>query len=268
MPLWKWILLFVGGLLLFIFLYGFAQGLSRPTHISWLNDIISIVWVILIIATYFGAVRLFEKRKADEFRMSKLLPQVGIGLLVGIGFFVVVVGAMALCGIYKVTAVHWNFYSLFTQLLLFLSVAVCEEVLFRGILFRFIDSRWNTWIALAVSALVFGFVHLTNSNATVWSSVAIAIEAGLLLGAAYKFSGTLWLPIGIHWAWNFVEGNVFGFAVSGNDVDSIITPTISSPDILSGGAFGAEASIFAVILGLALSAWFIWKWKTAKKITD
>jgi membrane protease YdiL (CAAX protease family) len=132
------------GLLLFIFLYGFAQGLSRPTHISWLNDIISIAWVILIIATYFGTVRLFEKRKADEFRMSKLLPQVGIGLLVGIGFFVVVVGAMALCGIYKVTAVHWNFYSLFTQLLLFLSVAVCEEVIFRGILFRFIDSRWNT----------------------------------------------------------------------------------------------------------------------------
>jgi len=86
------------------------------------------------------------------------------------------------------------------------------------------------------------------------------VEAGLLLGAAYKYSGTLWLPIGIHWAWNFTQGNIFGFEVSGNDAGaSFLKSTVSGPDWLTGGAFGAEASVIPVFLGLILSAWYIWK---------
>jgi hypothetical protein len=86
------------------------------------------------------------------------------------------------------------------------------------------------------------------------------VEAGLLLGAAYKYSGTLWLPIGIHWAWNFTQGNIFGFEVSGKDLGaSLLKSTVSGPDWLTGGAFGAEASVIPVLLGLILSAWYIWK---------
>ena len=132
-----------------------------------------------------------------------------------------------------------------------------EEVLFRGIVFRMIDDRWGTVVALVVSALIFGFVHITNNNATVWSSVAIAVEAGLLLGAAYKWSGTLWVPIGIHWSWNYFQGPVFGFAVSGNGTPSLITPVIQGSDWLTGGSFGAEASIPAFVLGLALAIVFL-----------
>ena len=140
----------------------------------------------------------------------------------------------------------------------FFIVAVGEEVLFRGILFKWIDKRWGMWVALVVSGLIFGLAHLINDNATWWSGFAIAIEAGLLLGAAYKWSGTLWLPIGIHWAWNYVQGNIFGFAVSGNDAgDSLFRITTSGPDILTGGAFGAEASIISVVLGAVVSAIFI-----------
>ena len=74
------------------------------------------------------------------------------------------------------------------------------------------------------------------------------------MGAAYKCSGTLWLPIGIHWAWNYVQGNVLGFAVSGNPVrDKIFTSIISGPDWLTGGIFGAEASVPAVGVGLLLA---------------
>ena len=140
---------------------------------------------------------------------------------------------------------------------MFLVVGVGEEVLFRGIVFRMIDDRWGTVVALVVSALIFGFVHITNNNATVWSSVAIAVEAGLLLGAAYKWSGTLWVPIGIHWSWNYFQGPVFGFAVSGNGTPSLITPVIQGSDWLTGGSFGAEASIPAFVLGLTLAIVFL-----------
>ena len=119
-----------------------------------------------------------------------------------------------------------------------------------------IEVRWNTWIALLVSTAVFGLVHIVNPGATWWSTLAIALESGLLLGAAYKYSGTLWLPIGIHWAWNYTQGNVFGFAVSGNEFgESIISPRVEGHELLTGGIFGAEASIIAVIVGL-LFAWF------------
>ena len=120
-----------------------------------------------------------------------------------------------------------------------------------------IDDRWGTAVALLVSALIFGFVHISNNNATVWSSLAIAVEAGLLLGAAYKWSGTLWVPIGIHWSWNYFQGPIFGFAVSGNGTQSLITPAIQGSDWLTGGSFGAEASIPAFVLGLALAIVFL-----------
>ena len=104
------------------------------------------------------------------------------------------------------------------------------------------------------AVLIFGAVHLTNNGATWWAGLAIAIEAGILLSAAYKYSGTLWMPIGIHWSWNYVQGNILGFAVSGGNAgESLFIPETSGPDIITGGPFGAEASIVAVVIGVLLS---------------
>ena len=150
--------------------------------------------------------------------------------------------------------------------LFFFLVAVFEEIIFRGVLFRMIDDRWNTAVALIISSLVFGAMHLFNPGATLWSAVAIAIEAGLVMGAAYKCSGTLWMPIGIHWAWNYVQGNVLGFAVSGNPVhDKVFTAIISGPDWMTGGIFGAEASVPAVGVGFLLAIILLASCKRARR---
>ena len=123
-----------------------------------------------------------------------------------------------------------------------------------------LDTRWNYLIAMVISGLIFGLAHLPNPNATIWSAIAIAIEAGLLLGAAYKVSGTLWFPIGIHWAWNFTEGPLLGFNVSGTSYfGSLLNPTIRGAKIFTGGDFGPETSIITVILGLMLVALFTHK---------
>ena len=146
--------------------------------------------------------------------------------------------------------------------LFFFVVAVFEEIIFRGVLFRLIDDRWNTFVALLVSAVLFGVMHLPNPGATLWSTAAIAIEAGLLLGAAYKFKGTLWLPIAIHWAWNYTQGNILGFAVSGEPIqEKLFSPIITGPDWITGGAFGAEASVPAVAVGLLLTVILLYKCK-------
>ena len=241
-PFWKWLLLLVAGFFLFLLAYGFS---SLPGALDKASGAL------------LGLQAFLYKQKARDIPMRRLAGDTALGFGVGILFFLLVTGFMALLGGYRIGSVNWNWNALVRNLFMFLVVAVAEEVMFRDIVFRMIDDRWGTVVALLVSALIFGFVHIANDNATVWSSVAIAVEAGLLLGAAYKWSGTLWVPIGIHWSWNYFQGPVFGFAVSGNGTQSLITPAIQGSDWLTGGSFGAEASLPAFVLGLALAIVFL-----------
>ena len=99
-----------------------------------------------------------------------------------------------------------------------------------------------------VSALLFGFAHAGNPNATLFSSVAIAIEAGVLLGAAYMLTRSLWLAVGLHAGWNLTQGLVFDVNVSGYEMNGLVEAQMSGPDWLSGGTFGLEASIIALVV--------------------
>ncbi|ATY16044.1 CPBP family intramembrane metalloprotease [Amycolatopsis sp. AA4] len=139
------------------------------------------------------------------------------------------------------------------------SVAVTEELLFRGVLFRIVERWLGTWGALALSAILFGVAHLVNPGASLWGALAIAVEAGLMLGAAYVATRTLWLPIGLHFAWNLAEGGVFGTTVSGADggAGSLLHTLLSGPDVVTGGAFGPEASIFAVLVCAVPTVFFL-----------
>ena len=254
---WKWLLLFVAGCLLFLVSYGLISipaGLDEEFHFPlWLLALLCGATSAVGLLLYACWWRWTEKCKAKDLPMRRLLPDTALGFGIGILYFVLVTGCIALFGAYKVDGIGHDWTGLARALCMFLVVAVGEEILFRGIVFRMIDERWGTPVALVASALIFGFVHITNQNATVWSSVAIAVEAGLLLAAAYKWSGTLWLPIGIHWSWNFFQGPVFGFAVSGNETQSLLKAVIDGPAWLTGGSFGAEASVPAFVLGLGFA---------------
>ena len=258
---WKWLLLLVAGCLLFLLAYGLSAtpvGLDEGFHYPlWLFALLCVVTSALNLLLYAGWWKWTEKCKAADLPMRRLAGDTAVGFGIGILYFVLVTGCIALFGAYKVDGIGHDWTALTRALFQFLIVAVGEEVLFRGIVFRMIDERWGTPVALVASALIFGFVHITNQNATVWSSVAIAVEAGLLLAAAYKWSGTLWLPIGIHWSWNFFQGPIFGFAVSGNETQSLLKSVIDGPAWLTGGSFGAEASVPAFVLGLAFALAFL-----------
>jgi len=264
MPLWKWFILLIASLVLGFIGYAFLQTLAAQVNNPYLTAAGSIALLLL----YWAGVWLIERVPAHDLRIGKLLPHTFSGFLIGAAFIAIVVGLIAAAGCAHVTpndGFSWKEQA--GQLILFLSVGVGEEMVFRGILFRWIDRRWGFAAALTVSALFFGIMHIAQPGASLWSSIAIAIEAGLLLGAAYKWSGTLWMPIGIHWAWNYFQGNVFGIAVSGIDsLPSFLKTQMTGPELITGGAFGAEASIITVLLGAAVSAVFICLyWRRSRK---
>jgi membrane protease YdiL (CAAX protease family) len=132
------------------------------------------------------------------------------------------------------------------------SVATIEEVLFRGILFRIMEERTGTVITLAVSSVLFGLTHLVNVNATLWGTISIGLTGGAMTAAAYVATRSLWLPIGLHFAWNFTHAGIFGVALSGSDEapQGLLHTTLSGPSVLTGGTFGPEASLMALLVCL------------------
>lgn len=259
MSLWKWIICLVCGLFIFMLLYGFGEFVAEiPSLEPWLSIVLYAVAGLLGLFLYAVWTNLTERRPVTELTLKRTFSDLGLGLLIGVLYFGAVAGLMALAGSYRISGARFDWLPLLIWFMHFFVVAVFEEIIFRGILFRMIDDRWNTGVALIISALVFGAVHLSNPGATLWSAFAIAVEAGLLLGAAYKWSGTLWLPIGIHWAWNFVQGDILGFAVSGLPVtNKVFSAIITGPDWITGGRFGAEASVPAVVVGLLVTILFL-----------
>ena len=180
---------------------------------------------------------------------------IGIGWAVSVVNFLAIIVCLFLCGCYRIVNVEFDVASQLSWLSLFLLVGVVEEVIFRGILFRLIADKWNIAVGLTTSSLLFGLAHLGNPGATLWAALAIALASGWLFGMAYAYHQTIWVPVGMHWAWNYLEGGVFGCAVSGTPLDyrPLITPKISGTDLLSGGAFGPEASIICVAIGMGIS---------------
>jgi membrane protease YdiL (CAAX protease family) len=130
-----------------------------------------------------------------------------------------------------------------------LSSGIFEELIFRGILFRITEEWLGSWVALAVSSLLFGFMHLMNPQGTVEGALFITIEAGLLLAAAYMVTRRLWMSMGFHVAWNYTQSGIFSGIVSGNDAaQGLVKATIEGPDVLTGGSFGLESSLIAFLL--------------------
>ena len=133
--------------------------------------------------------------------------------------------------------------------------SVGEELLFRGVLFHILEQAFGTFAALLASALLFGLAHIVNPDSTLIGALAIAVEAGLLLGLAYVVTRNLWFPIGLHLAWNFTQGGIFGPA-SGKEPHGLVRLAFAGPDWLTGGALGVEGSVLTVALCVALAAAF------------
>lgn len=210
------------------------------------------------LATYYFLFKFYEKRKIEELSTIHFLHNSLTGLLTGFLFLSIVILIMYFGKAYTIVSVNPVSF-LIQALAIGISSAVFEEILFRGILFRITEEKLGSVWALVISSSFFGIAHLGNPNSTLFSAIAITIEAGLLLGAAYIYSRNLWLPICIHFAWNFSEGGIYGAVISGSGLEkSLISSKISGPELLTGGEFGPENSLQALILGLVVGFLFLW----------
>jgi membrane protease YdiL (CAAX protease family) len=217
-----------------------AEPIKAATHI--------IALAIAGFAVYTGHVHFIERRTLTELGLTGMGRQFGIGLLVGAGLYAACEGLLMALGIYRIDGLNPLSF-LIPAVAMAISSSVFEELLFRGVLYRSVETWFGSWAALVVSAMVFGLSHLANPQATLEGALFIAVEAGILLGAAVMLTRRLWLSIGFHMAWNYTQSAIFSGIVSGNDAEpGWIRSTVKGPDYLTGGNFGVESSVLALVL--------------------
>lgn len=165
--------------------------------------------------------------------------------------------------------VHWqlntfSFFSIIPGIALMASVAFAEELLFRGFIFQRLIDAFGKWPAQLLLGGLFLLTHLNNPGMTGFTSFLASINifiASLLFGMAYLKTKSLALPIGLHFMANLTQGVILGFGVSGENSTSLFKPIFSnSPNWITGGMFGLEASIFGLLVLVATTVAFV-KWK-------
>ena len=216
------------------------------------RDVRGALMVLATIAALIAAQKLVLRRlgegKHDDLPLAGAVQGLALGTFGAFALFSVIVGIAALAGAYFI--VGWGGMSNWLMLLFTagISAGFVEEFIFRGILLRWIEEFAGSYAALFITSALFGLGHIFNDNATWFSSFCIAVEAGLMLGGAYMLTRSLWVPIGLHFGWNMTQGLVWDVPVSGGDVDGLVDARLVGDPLISGGAFGLEASVIALVL--------------------
>ncbi len=263
-----------------------APGTPAPGKLSALSEPLLIVWGPLatgapMLASVWVATRVLDRRSLCDYGLRldrRWWADLGFGLALGVLLMSLVFVVQWALGWIVVTgtlrpAVEGAFLPLMVAHLLgFALVGVYEEVFSRGYqltnlaqgLRGQLGAKGALLAGAAISSLLFGVLHLGNPSMSTVSMLNLTL-AGLLFALSYIFTGRLGVAVGLHTSWNFVQGNVFGFPVSGlevNEVTLIATEPVG-PELATGGAFGPEAGLVglgAILLGMALTLlWVRWR---------
>ena len=212
-----------------------------------------IIASIAVVFAYKLFYKFIEKREVTEISTKGIVKNLLLGTLLGVTLQCLTILVIYLSNGFNIVSTNPVSYIIIPLTVAF-TVAIFEEILLRGIIFRIIEEKLGSYIALIISAIIFGALHLANPNSSLIAAVCIAIFAGLLLGAAYIYTRNLWFPIAIHFAWNFMQSGIFGAITSGNEkTSSLFTTQITGSKLITGGEFGPEATIQATLFGLIVA---------------
>ena len=239
---------------------GIAELILRGTHIAsgertMIMDVAAAAAMILVYKLFL---RHLGEIRRDDLAGPRAWAQTGVGAAAGFILFSAIVAVAALFGVYRVIGrgdVSQVIYVLVAEGIF---PAISEELLFRGVLFRWLEEFGGSWVALILTSALLGASHLWNPNASTVAAIGIALEAGVMLGAAYMLTRRLWLPMGIHAGWNFTQGEIYDIPVSGRDPHGLVAAKLSGPPLLTGNGFGLEASIIAIVIATAFGLWLLW----------
>jgi uncharacterized protein len=228
--------------------------LTGPYLIPW-----TILEIVFSVIAYKLVIRRLGEWPRDDFRLAGAARDGAHGLLVGFLIFSLIVGVAAVLGVYHIVA--GGTWGSFLTILFSMGIGpgFREELWFRGVLFRFSEEFGGSWFALIVTSALFGLSHLGNHDASWVSTLFIAVEAGLVLGALYMLTRNLWMCMGFHAAWNVTQGFIWDVPVSGFPVHGLVTAKLTGPVLLSGGPFGLEASLIAFVCATPLGLFYVKK---------
>jgi membrane protease YdiL (CAAX protease family) len=256
--------LMVVGFVLFTLIGGPAEALGvvgggplrGPVDLA-----VTLVAAVIIVLVWKAWRRWVEGGGDHEFTLSGAAGELGAGLLLGFVIFSVATGLVWVLGGISFTGIRDFGDTQFWDLAaLGVISGVFEETVFRGIVLRQLERLAGTWWAIAISSLLFGALHIVNPDATWTGAISIMVEAGILLGAAYLYTRRLWLAVGLHAAWNFTQGWVFSIPISGTGQPvGILVTERNGPEWLTGGKFGLEASMAAVLVATVTGLYLLWK---------
>ena len=231
--------------------YSFEEYIS-DTELLMENKMMLLMMVSQLFGTLF-TVWIFQKFINRESFTSIGLEFSGYkddfvsGLLLGIGLIVLGFGTLYIFNFLSVASIQFSLIDQLFYLSLFAVVSLNEEIAIRGYILQNLSSSFNKYIALVLSSLVFMIMHIGNPNMSAVPLFNLFL-AGLLLGVYCIHKNNLWFPIGAHFTWNYFQGPVLGFEVSGNDVDSIFIQSLNGSELITGGEFGFEGAIILTVL--------------------
>ena len=216
------------------------------------------MWAFILITplTYFAYwifVRYVEKREMTELGGRGAAREFWLGSLLGFGLFSSVIAILWLLGFYRVNGFNLIWLSLIGALLGAFVSGFAQELIFRAVIYRITEEWLGTWWAVAISAILFGLIHLTSAGATIFSALAVTLQAGILLAAAYALTHRLWMALGIHMAWDFANDGIFGVGTAGQTGQSIhglFQASLTGPGLFTGGVLGVEVSVISVVIVL------------------
>lgn len=208
-----------------------------------------------------------EKRPASDLGLTwrRQEKPVWHGLLFVIFFYMAGFGVSLLLDAVRIIGIHFRPFDLLFSFLFFVLVAFAEEIMVRGyILGCLLRTGMNRFLALAISSVIFALLHVFNPSIAFLPMLNLVL-AGVLLGSVYIYTRNLWLSISLHLFWNWIQGPVLGYEVSGNNFhSSLLILRLPGPTLLSGGAFGFEGSLICTILMVIAIAgiigWYEKRW--------
>ncbi len=222
----------------------------------------------LALAGYILLYRHYEKREIRELSLVSFAKYAASGFAFGFLQQATFVLVIYFTGNYIVTGINPVSF-LFAAFTTSLTAGFVAEIIIRGVVFRITEEKFGTLISLLIFTVLFALFHLNVAGATLISVMSTAMQAGLLLSAAYVFTRSLWFTIFLHFAWDFAEPGIFGALNPGNSIQqTLLRSTINGPVILTGGQTGPQNSIQALIICTVASLFFLYFAKRNNKFID
>jgi membrane protease YdiL (CAAX protease family) len=227
-----------------------SQLVAKPYRIVWPQ----LLAAVLVWFGYRFYVRRIEKRQPTELATQGMARQLGGGLLLGAGLVALTFAVLAALGAYRFDGVNAANAAMLLPLAELILVGMAEEMMFRGVIFGVVERSLGGKAAVAISALLFSLAHLPNEGVSVLA-IGVIAAYGVLQAALYMKTRRLWICIGTHIAWNYCVSQVFSSTVSGHAAtDGLLRGELVGNALLTGGAFGIEGSLVALVLIAATAA--------------